>query len=194
MNLKEVDWGNAQSLLIEIVKVLSPLAVKRVPASLFLNRRFLSPTAFLPEEEPLDAHHSLQILSTLRKTQERVEGWVGKSLEGEGGDQPQALAKEAKQLIEEVRAAIGKLSSSKFMQNPEDKLIYQTFIKLKPSLDRIVQAMHDEIKNQAPLKFVKLPSVPTSARSQFLQTLLREKNKKKKGFFPEEESEEETPS
>src|SRR3990167_7840762 len=75
MNLNSVDWSHAQSLLIKLVQVLSPLTVHEIPASVFLNRRFVIPS-FYSHENFFPKRCPVKLLSTLHAVQKEVEEWV----------------------------------------------------------------------------------------------------------------------
>lgn len=76
MDLNSVDLSDARSLLVELVRALSPLTnpANSATNALFLNRRFIP-----PQDSPtaLYERHPVQILVKLHEVQEEVKKWVG---------------------------------------------------------------------------------------------------------------------
>lgn len=196
MNLNSVDWSHAQSLLLQLVQALSPLTIRTIPASFFLNRRFFNPLAF--QEEGSEMKRGIRILTSLHQVQKQVDNWIDlpeeevvnltKAKEETSSDQPKKgdqarkpysqvetmknkefpLREQAQKLIHEVQDAIGRLSNSKFLQDPQEKLLRDTLLRLKPNLDRIVQTMRDE---EGDLAQEKLPATPKTQREELIQKL-----------------------
>lgn len=92
MDLNSVDLSDARSLLVELVRALSPLAnpANSATNALFLNRRFVPPQD-LPTA--LYERHPVQVLVKLHEVQVEVEKWVGNPEE----EQSFALTKESEQ-------------------------------------------------------------------------------------------------
>lgn len=171
MNLNSVDWFNAQKLLIKLVQVLSPLTLRTVPSSFFLNRRFITPQSY-SHEDFFHERSPVQLLTKLQSVQKEIEEWVGgdfrpkkesvKSVSKEN----LPLVKQAKVLIQQVQEAIGKLSNSSFIQKPQEGPLLQTFNELKPKLDQIIREVTEQKPEESPS-----PSryIPTPERKEILK-------------------------
>ncbi len=181
MNLNPTEWSRAQDLLVKLVHALTPLTVKEVPASLFLTRRFFIPSDWMPDsaDSPL-LKQPIRLLTTLHSVQEQVEKWIGEapqsSREVESGKKQAApLSRQAEKLIAEVQEAIGKLSTSSFTKDPQEAPLREALKKLKPDLDRLIEAVsHDQESAPIP-EASKSPfrhPLPRSSREEMVKKLL----------------------
>lgn len=80
------------------------------------------------------------------------------------------LVRQAKELIHQVQEAIGKLSNSTYIQEPQEAPLRELLKKLKPSLDRIVDSfVSAEEKTQAVQPFRH--ALPIPARQEIIKKL-----------------------
>lgn len=185
MNLTPVEWSKAQGLLIKLVQTLAPLTDGSIPSS-FLNRRFFIPPA---NEGSLSVFkHPVRLLTTLHSVQKQVAELIGESPSQEKAlsstNPPQAkseqkeaqrpftpLAKQAKNLIDQVQEAIAKLTSSSYVKDPGEAPLRDTLRRLKPHLDRIIEALAQEgmdfnqERSPSPFRF----SLPRSSREELVR-------------------------
>lgn len=82
MNLNSLELSKAQSLLLELVWVLSPIAGRAVPISFFLNNRF-SPKS--GDSQLTQFRYPVRLITTLHSMQKQVEEWI--EVNGELGTQ-----------------------------------------------------------------------------------------------------------
>jgi len=188
MNLNPVEWLKAKDLLVELVQVLTPLTERIVPASFFLSRRFLIPSAFTPDDfHPVPLRHPVRLLTDLHSVQKKVEKWIGEApqetVEKEMAQRPVTkienkpqtmapLSKQAQKLLQQVQLAIEKLSTSTHIQNPVEEPLREAFRKLKPNLDRIIDSVtQDNAPEKNPPGFFRHP-VPRTAREELIAKLV----------------------
>jgi hypothetical protein len=174
MNLSPVEWSQAQSLLLKLVHVLTPLTLRTIPAS-FLNRHFFIPFSSTKGDfEACSLKNPVRLMTTLHSVQKEVDRWVE---ENSYLEEPQAesktarlskgdlifanrevrevpketlpISKQAQRLISQVQDAIATLSCSSFIRNPDKTNLKETLKKLKPHLDRIIESVEQD-KNQIP--------------------------------------------
>lgn len=94
------------------------------------------------------------------------------------------LVREAKQLIHQVQGAIARLSSSSLIQQSDETILRDALKKLKPGLDRIIQAIA-EVQQKSPEEKGKLreeknmPSIPVPMRQKLVIQKLRELREEK---------------
>ncbi len=170
MDTNPIEWPRAQELLLKLVQNLVPLTDRQTAPSVFLSRRFFIPSA---NETHSLLRYSVQLLTTLHAVQKQVEKWVG---EVEKAPEESALpvAKQAQKLIDQVQDAIGNLVTSSNIKAPKEETLRETLKRLKPNIDRVVEALaHEEEMHAAdhfppPFRF----SVPRSPREHLLKKLV----------------------
>lgn len=165
MNLNPVEWSQAQDLLLKLVRILAPLTEDRsIPISSVLSKRFFAP----PTNEDFQGfqfRNPVRILTNLHNVQKQVEELIGEpSIENFNASKqafepkkvcrPEQmtpkpfppLSKQAQKLINQVQDAIGKLCSSTNIKKPDEAPLRETLKQLKPSLDRMIEAVtHKEL-------------------------------------------------
>lgn len=199
MNLNPVEWSQAQDLLVKLVQVLTPLTLRTVPASFFLNRRFFIPPSVLQEDfQATSLKHPVRLLTTLHSVQKEVERWIGevsteeppaenqvrplprnelKRIEKEAvrsaPKEAPPLSTQAKKLIVQVQDAISKLATSTNIQDPKETPLRETLRKLKPNLDRIIEAVQNDKEKIPDLERADAirPMVPRSSREELIRKL-----------------------
>lgn len=181
MNLNPTEWSKTQDLLVKLVHALTPLTVKEVPASLFLSKRFYMPSQWMSDstESPL-LKQPIRLLTTLHSVQKEVEKWVEPAPQkqeikkGEKREIP-PVAKQAEKLIAEVQEAIVKLSNSNFVRDPKEAPLREALKKLKPELDRMIQAVAEDPEGGAEQGASKQSfrhPLPRSPREEVMKKLL----------------------
>ncbi len=232
MNLNPIEWCQTQELLVKLVQVLTPLAVRPVPFSLFLARRFVVDPNFLwNDSRSFPLRYPVQLLTTLHSVQKEMEKWSNSapSLESEGASSaflsplkdlkdPEAkkfsasvavhpLPMQARKLIDQVQAAIGKLASSSYMQDPQEGILRETLKELKPNLDLIIQSVSSEKNQLNPSQHILLKSSREETWNRFRSLTAKEipavgeeskpfpkagltEKKEKEAFFEKERAEE----
>lgn len=221
MKLNPVEWSQAQELLIKLVQVLTPLAERTVPASFFLSRRFVIPSGLIQDDlQPFLLRHPVRLLTTLHSVQKQVEQWIAEPpKEVEAGENEKGepvpretppLSKQAQKLIDQVQEAIVKLSTSTYVQDPQEVPLREALKKLKPNLDRIIDSMtHEKEPSSRPKApshfrhpipspyreyvFAKLNPSPDRPIARTIQKEVEVEGKKRRAESPVIERDEMTP-
>lgn len=81
------------------------------------------------------------------------------------------LVAQVKILIHQVQDAIVSLSTSAFIQDPQEAPLREELKKLKPHLDRIIESIAEAQEKEAISRFPLRPSVPTTSREEFVKNL-----------------------
>lgn len=169
--MNRIEWSEAQSLLLDLVKILSPLTGKEA-FSFALNKPFF----ILPAvSHPFVFQRPICLLTTLHTVQKQVAAWIEEDPENPiikkepaAGEKNQPLlSTQAKKLIDQVQRAIGKLCTSGNIQNPKEEPLKEALKMLKPSIDQIVETVSQEEKNLSAEKKAALPfKFPLAKRDQ----------------------------
>jgi hypothetical protein len=180
MKLNSVEWGQAQDLLVKLVHVLSPLTLRTVPTSFFLNSRFLIPSDYQSAEpHSLSLRHPVRLLTTLHSVQKQVEEFLGEvpfkepsiALPSQAKETA-SLPKQVQSFIAQVQKAIGKLATFENIQNPQEAPLREELAKLKPDLDRIIETVLHQQEAKADFS-PKTPSfrhpIPSPSRAEILK-------------------------
>ncbi len=181
--MNSVEWTQAQGLLKKFIDALSPLTVQAAVSSDFLNRRFFVPPHLASND--YFQRHPVRLLLVLREVEKEVGEWIGKTekkteskptkVENKpSSKEPIPIGKQAKELIRQVQEAIGKLSNSRYIQNPQEAPLRKVLVKLKPDLERIIDAVSELLESQGeiPKKAPLRRAVPVSTRQERLEKLL----------------------
>lgn len=191
MNLNPVKWSEAQGLLVELIHALTPLTVRTVPASLFLSRRFYA----LQDDFQTFPMRPVRLLTTLHLVQQQVDKLLEEAEHQESHEEGESekeeltpldnnrstfskeappLSQQAQKLIDQVQNAIGELASSANIQEPQEAPLRYALKKLKPQLDRLIEAVsHNPEKALEPDRQTYPHSfrhvIPRSAREEIIQ-------------------------
>lgn len=224
MNLNPIEWTEAQRLLLKLVQVLSPLAVRPIESSAFLTRRF-----FIPSMTPSDffERHPVKWLLTLREVQKEVEAWIldsekqdsekqepkkrgaekrepetaeprerrpkkemveasrERALREEKAARSLPLGRQAKELIHQVQQTIGRLSSSKYIQEPEETPLREALKELMPHLNRIIRTLSKPGEKLPEFRELPEKGAPVSLRRHALPVPVRQEIIEKLRVFKE---------
>lgn len=134
------EWQTAQTVLVGLVRALAPLTGNDV--SLALKCRFPIPKPPTLPKEPLNTHHSVELLSTLTKAQQWIEQLspLEPPISSSNPQEP-SVTKQAKRMVTEIQQTIAHLASSIFLKNPQEKPLKQALGNLKPHLDDLIEAV-----------------------------------------------------
>lgn len=84
--------------------------------------------------------------------------------------EPPPLKAQVKILIHQVQDAIVTLSTSAFIQDPQEAPLREALKKLKPNLDRIIETIAETQENESPQPLSSFRrSIPTASREEFVK-------------------------
>lgn len=177
MNLTSVDWSRAQSLLMKLIQVLSPLAETEGPVFYCVDPKFFFKPTF--SEESLK--QPVQWLQTLQTVQKEVEQFVGPSTQTKpASTDPAPIKHQAKRLILEVQHAIGRLSNSCNLKEPKLEPLQEALVLIKSPLKTLVESVAKEEERGGEGLIDPNPTIVPFASFAKFNTLKKKKKKKKK--------------
>ncbi|PIS02915.1 MAG: hypothetical protein COT85_02470 [Chlamydiae bacterium CG10_big_fil_rev_8_21_14_0_10_42_34] len=174
MKSNYVDLPEPNEILLGLVEALEPFIKDEIPNSFFLSKRFALNGSEI--NVSLQKRSVEELLIRLQTIQEQVTTWVG----DEAGDRTkkgsltlEPIVKQASLLLRQVRGAIGKLCTSKQIQEPAQEPIRQTLKSIQPELKKMVEAINgsvEDLSENEPIQSFRHP-LPRSSRQELLQKL-----------------------
>lgn len=135
MEISRSEWLKAQGLLVQLVRVLTPLTQQEEGLlSLFPQKLSLEEKSF---------SHSVRLLSTLQTAKKEMEQWVQEEIPVASSEPNRSLPVrgQAQRLIDQVRTAIQNLSSFANLEHPKVAPFRDAIKKLKPLIDELIESV-----------------------------------------------------
>lgn len=179
MRLNQIEWAQAQDLLVRLAQVLTPLTESpSVCRDLDLANRLFTPSS----KGPVPPSHSFRLLTTLQLASTEMGKLIQKLPEkentsasdqkpvwSENTNSARPLSSQAKKLVWQVRESIRFLSSGGNLSEPKSAPLRETFSHLKPLIDEFIRGI-----SQSQIKFSDHPR-PAVAKSSRETLLIKER-------------------
>lgn len=140
MNLNQVEFSLAQSILLKLVQYLTPLAQNHSSGI----REILRQRFFIPS---FDQERAVQWLPAFQSLEKKLEEIIGKeepvfAKEKKGAT---SLTQEARGLLSQVQKLIAQLCHSEALREPCKPRLQAALKQLRPGIHRLIESLQEDL-------------------------------------------------